>query len=322
LATVGMLAASTALVWAGSATAAPGRGHAASADARNAHQRIVDYWTPARRASAIPRDVTRPTERKGKPGGGGGGTTGSVTGATWTRSAAAVAKTTGKVYFTMGGSNYVCSGSAVDGQANLVLTAGHCVWDDVDKFATKWLFWPGYNNGIDPTYGEWTAKSLFTTAGWKTDGGNDWRNDAGLAVVTNGAGASLKGTMGSLPTMKTGTDYTNLATAVYSAFGYPAAQKYKGQTLTYCQGPVQTGYDGDANTLSMACDMTGGSSGGPWYDEREGTGSIVSLNSYGYSGSSRMYGPTFDAAESSMLAAAGDGACDSGDVCAPVTPSP
>ncbi len=43
--------------------------------------------------------------------------------------------------------------------------------------------------------------------------------------------------------MNTSTNYSNLAGAVYSAFGYPAAQKYKGETLTYCQGPVQTGYD-------------------------------------------------------------------------------
>jgi V8-like Glu-specific endopeptidase len=319
LVTVGMLAASTALVWAGSATAAPGGRHGASVDARSAHQRIVDYWTPARRASAIPRGVTR-TERKGRPNAGGGGTSSTVTGAAWTGTGAAVAKTTGKVFFVMGGQNYVCSGSAVAGSVNLVLSAGHCVWDDADSFATNWMFVPGYNNGNAP-YGKWTATDLFTTADWQAPGGNDWKNDAGMAVVAGGAGHAWSD-LGPLPSMVTTTDYTKLVGKTYSAFGYPAAQKYKGETLTYCQGPVQTGYDKDPNTVSMACDMTGGSSGGPWYDDREGTGSIVSLNSYGYSGSSRMYGPTFDAAESSMLAAAGDGACDSGDVCAPVTPSP
>jgi len=57
----------------------------------------------------------------------------------------------------------------------------------------------------------------------------------------------------------------------------------------------------------MACKMTGGSSGGPWIrteattDDRETTlgadgkgGEISSLNSYGYTGVSFMFGPVFD----------------------------
>lgn len=302
-----LVAASAPLAWGSVASAKPADDRGASADARSEHQRIVDYWTPARRASAVPRDMTRPSDRKGKPGGGGGGTTGTVTGATWTRTGSAVEKTTGKVYFSMGRSNYVCSGSAVSGSVNLVLSAGHCVWDDAEGFATNWMFWPGYYNGEKP-YGTWTAKQLFTTSGWKTVGGNDWKNDAGLAVVTGDPGHTWS-ELGTLPSMSTSTDYGNLGGAVYSAFGYPAAQKYKGQTLTYCQGPVQTGYDGDPNTLSMACDMTGGSSGGPWYSQANGSGQVVSLNSYGYSGVSRMFGPTFDSPEGSMVSAASDGGC-------------
>lgn len=303
-----LVAASAPLVWGATASASAKPASGQGADARSEHQRIVDYWTPARRASAIPRDMTRPSDRKGKPGGGGGGT-GTVTGATWSRTGAQVEKTTGKVYFKMGRSNYVCSGSAVSGPVNLVLSAGHCVWDDADLWASNWMFWPDYNNGISQTYGEWTATRLFTTAGWKSADANDWKNDAGLAVVNDGTTASLSSKLGTLPTMSTTTNYGNLTNAVYSAFGYPAAQKYKGQTLTYCQGPVQTGYDGDLNTLSMACDMTGGSSGGPWYSQANAGGQIVSLNSYGYSGVSRMFGPTFDGPESSMLSAASDGAC-------------
>ncbi len=44
--------------------------------------------------------------------------------------------------------------------------------------------------------------------------------------------------------------------------------------------------------------MTGGSSGGPWlsgFNATTGdTGTIESLNSYGYSGQSNMYGPKFN----------------------------
>ncbi len=45
--------------------------------------------------------------------------------------------------------------------------------------------------------------------------------------------------------------------------------------------------------------MTGGSSGGPWFgsfNEGNGTGTLTSLNSYGYGGQAVMYGPKFNAA--------------------------
>lgn len=316
-----LLAASAALAWGGSAVAAssPGddRGEKSGVSASSEHQRIVDYWTPARRASAIPRDMVRPDSRaKGdRPGQGGGGSGGSgsvVTGSTWSDSTAPVAKTTGKVFFTLGGVRYVCSGSAVAGSVNLVLSAGHCVWDDAAEFASRWMFVPGYKDGSGP-YGEWTATSLFTTANW-AGAGNTWPDDAGMAVVTGGGATPLTSVLGTLPTMATASGHVDLAGAVYSAFGYPAAQKYKGNTLTYCQGPVQLRYDGE-DTLSMACEMTGGSSGGPWFGAAGGTGEIVSVNSYGYSGLKRMFGPTFDSQESVMSGAAGDGECDAGEAC-------
>jgi hypothetical protein len=47
----------------------------------------------------------------------------------------------------------------------------------------------------------------------------------------------------------------------------------------------------------MACNMTGGSSGGPWIADSTNPGTIegkvASLNSYGYSGLTFMFGPKF-----------------------------
>jgi hypothetical protein len=139
--------------------------------------------------------------------------------------------------------------------------------------------------------------------------------------------ASLATRLGvTLPTMDTsGGYYTDSrgyllsspsgSRLTYTALGYPAAQKYKGGTLTYCQGPAQLGWDGD-NTVSLACNMTGGSSGGPMYDKADpATGQITSLNSYGYSGVKRMFGPTFDAAEQTMRQSATDGNCNGNEVC-------
>src|SRR5690349_7605090 len=66
-------------------------------------QRVEDYWTPARMKNAIP--VGKKVDpQKGKPGGG-------------TSTGTAVLETTvqptfGKVFFTEGNTNYVCSGTA------------------------------------------------------------------------------------------------------------------------------------------------------------------------------------------------------------------
>ena len=62
----------------------------------------------------------------------------------------------------------------------------------------------------------------------------------------------------------------------------------------------------------MACNMTGGSSGGPWFSTayesvRRTTTQVTtlsSLNSYGYSGISNMYGPKFNANTQAVFNAA------------------
>src|SRR5688572_2053545 len=123
------------LVMVGLSTIPAQAGAAPGKDAASEHRRIDGYWTPARRAAAVPRTVSpRPM---GKPGGGGSGPA-TVTGATWT-GGGDVAKSTGKVFFTLRGVDYVCSGSAVrSGHQDLVLSAGHCVHDgNGGPFATN-----------------------------------------------------------------------------------------------------------------------------------------------------------------------------------------
>lgn len=305
---VGIL--SFAAVAAGSAAAAPPAGLSLPAvSAADEHRRIVEFWTPERRASAQPRDlVLRPNARPGGGGGGGGGST-TVTGATWT-GGGSVTVTTGKVFFTLGSSRYTCSASAVGGGAgNLVLTAGHCVHDgNGGAFATNWIFYPGWDGAPKPALGSWTATDLFTTTGWAT-GTTSFDDDAGVAVVTGGTsgGPSLATVLGAWGGAVPGIAF-GVASGSVSAFGYPAAKKYKGNTLTYCAGPVRAGYDGN-QTMALACDMTGGSSGGPWFQPfsngTAGTDAIVSLNSYGYASlSNTMFGPIFDGPESTMYGAA------------------
>jgi hypothetical protein len=92
------------------------------------------------------------------------------------------------------------------------------------------------------------------------------------------------------------------------AFGYPAAGKYKGKDLVYCAGNVFADPYASNQTWGMTCNMTGGSSGGPWLLGFEGSNpALGSLNSYGRQGLPNMYGPKFNSTTTAVYNAA-DGA--------------
>jgi hypothetical protein len=290
--------------------------NAAAARERAEHNRIVSYWTPARVRAAVPRDFAFDSVRgfhqvpNAKPGGGGGGG-GNTTGASWPNGTGKVYKVTGKVLFTMAGAQYVCSGTALANSRGatdgVVITAGHCVYDEANgAFATNWLFVPQYDS--NPTFtcastawGCWTAKALVVHNGFASAG--SFNNQAalydwGFAVVGGGgktSGANID--LDSLGTFSK-TDSEMSVNTVAAAYGYPAAGKYKGKDLTYCQGPTTRDTNPGTNNYKLACGMTGGSSGGPWLSGADSSGNagvIRSLNSYGYSGQASMYGPIFNA---------------------------
>ena len=279
-------------------------------DAKAEHRAaVLAYWTPARITAARPRDFAFDAVRgfhpdKGKPGGGG---TTNVTGASWTGGGKMLVST-GKVLFTMDGSDWICSGSVVNdgGTANgrsVVLTAGHCVTDNTpNSFATNWMFIPEFDTTatydcVAAKWGCWVADALYASTAFATAGGfNDTavRNDWGFARVTTGnKNGQLDATVGSFPIQYT----SGLNNQVLSAFGYPAAGKYHGYDLTYCRGPLGQDVNTGNTTWSMDCDMTGGSSGGPWVQATNTTtyadAVLSSLNSYGYSGVKKMFGPKF-----------------------------
>lgn len=303
-------------------TAAAAAPVASSANAD--HQQVVDFWTNERVAQAVPRDFVRtpngdfqPSMGKppGTPGGGGNdGGSGGVTGASWT-GGGLVADTTGKVLFAMGGSYFVCSASVVEDTANgrsIVLTAAHCVFDEAaGQFASNWMFIPNYDAapaGLDTAgafcsstqYGCWSASALVAHSGYTTAGGfNNQAVQHDFAFAVLGAGGHSGGALVEDVVGAQAIAFdANAGGVVVDAFGYPAAQKYKGTDLVYCEGG--TGFDANTGdtTYKLACDMTGGSSGGPWmrdFNATTGTGTLTSLNSYGYSGDKSMHGPKFNA---------------------------
>jgi hypothetical protein len=288
-----------ALVGAGTASAAP----AASGDkpapvvasAKVDSTGAAEYWTADRMRAAIPGDaladaaakrlatasetVTKGKNTKVKPSTAGKPSSSSPK---FAREAAPVDHI-GKVFFTMGGANYVCSGNAVTSKnESTVATAGHCVNEGPGAFVSNFIFVPAYNNGAEP-YGRWSARDLHTTPQWQSKG--DIAFDTGFAVVNrNAAGQTLEEVVGA-----SGVEFNADRGVQYTSYGYPASAPYNGETLWSCQGSATNDTKHpEFNTQGIPCTMTAGSSGGPWFLDG---GLQNSINSYGYNSSNVMFGP-------------------------------
>ena len=279
--------------------AAPAQAGVKSHKVNESAESVRAYWTEERMRTAVPAERARagePPRARAKPGGSSSWSTLKVDWAT----APPELRAHGKVYFTEGGTNYVCSGTAVQSASeSVVWTAGHCLDDGNGNPASKWSFVPAYNSGVD--YGTWVATSLHTTSAWAQPGGDDFGQDLGAAKVGLLNGATLQDTVGARP-LATGTLALN--TRVIS-YGYPAAGKYNGQSMYACDSYVSR-YDSNftPKTYGIPCGMTGGSSGGGWI----AGGSLVSVNSYGYGSLKNvMFGPQHGANATSLLTAADSG---------------
>ena len=79
----------------------------------------------------------------------------------------------------------------------------------------------------------------------------------------------------------------------------------KDPDFRYCSGPVSTkfGIKTYENLWIDVCEMTGGSSGGPWMIDTDsnGRGTVISVNSWGYTSSSGMAGPNLSTGEAKCL---------------------
>ncbi|MFI7108722.1 trypsin-like serine peptidase [Nonomuraea sp. NPDC050227] len=291
---------------------------------------VMEYWTPERMRAARP--LSAPTPRRGTSSGGPTqgtpwatrGVAGSrrITTSSWTGSrtgaaasslagstaAAArraapaqdspgqawadgggVARTVGRVFFTTAeGRTASCSGTAVtSANQSVVMTAGHCV--KMNGAAHRnWVFVPGFDDGRRP-FGTWVATRLLTTQQWNTN--EDINFDVAAAVVAPLQGRTLTDVVGGQ-----GVAFNQPTGRQMFSFGYPAAAPFDGSDLVFCSGrvfkdPVRTRDQG------LRCAMTGGSSGGPWFegfDTSSGLGWLNSVNSFKYDfAPDFMFGPFF-----------------------------
>jgi V8-like Glu-specific endopeptidase len=266
--------------------------------ADKAPDEVRDYWTAERMRDAKPRERAREDRAaRQKPGAAASWSTFAVDWST----APAITRTNGKVYFTEGASNYVCSGTAVSStNESVVWTAGHCVHGGAGGgFVRNFAFVPAYNSGT--SYPTFAATSLYTTDGWPN---GEYGEDVGAAVVAPASGATLTDTVGGI---RIAFDTPPTINRRVDSYGYPAAGKYNGQRLYQCDSYIsRTDTSTSPATMGIPCGMTGGSSGGGWIDDA--TGALVSVNSYGYQGLKNvMFGPQLQGAASDLYTVAETG---------------
>ncbi|MDR5699374.1 trypsin-like serine peptidase [Agromyces aerolatus] len=265
----------------------------------------TDYWTPERMRTAIPADslvvdagvAMLSTEvETGAPVTYAGVDAGVDAGASSERPTAAPG--VGKVFFVKGDRRYVCSGNSVgSGNGSVVATAGHCVHGGGygESFVSQWVFVPAYHEGAAP-YGIWSATGFSVSEQWSVN--KDYSYDTGFVRVGKVDDRTLAQAAGASPiafNQARGLDYT--------AFGYPAAPPFDGQTVKSCTGTATPDPYYETQSQGIPCDMTPGSSGGPWF---LASGAQNSVNSYGYSTvADRMFGPYFGSvAQSAYVTAA------------------
>jgi hypothetical protein len=213
-----------------------------------------------------------------------------VSGVPWA-GGGAVARTTGRVFFVMGGAGYACSGSAVASEnQDVVMTAAHCVSDGAGHWATHWTFVPGYTDGREP-YGSYPAQTYYVPAQWSA--GADEDDDVAFVVVGPGLAGTgrVHGVRERVGAAVGGQqiEFGDRA-AAEAVFGYPSEPPYTGQGLDYCEGTLHPDPFGTQDE-GIACAMTEGGSGGPWlsdFDPRTGLGVITGVTTFRYSGQDRI----------------------------------
>jgi V8-like Glu-specific endopeptidase len=266
-----------ALVTAVAALATP-QGAGAHATGQSASE-IRDYWTPERMETAIPGDALLSDAADVVPV----GDLGLGLGSSEARRAQANRvdnpkskpyRTHGKVFFTLGALNYVCSGTSIKSDTkSLVVTAGHCIYSQADGYASNFMFAPAYKNGDGP-FGKWTAKKLKATPQWQNNENESF--DVGMATMGKRNGKKLAQVVGTR-----GIAFNKGRNLDFDVFGYPAEDPYDGRNMYRCDSPAEGTDNGMSNPkpTRIDCDMTGGSSGGGWVING---GDVNSVVSYGY----------------------------------------
>lgn len=193
----------------------------------------------------------------------------------------------GKLYIDDGG---YCSASVFSDKDyspgyDIVVTAAHCVWDG--GWYSGWVFNPADRKGVAP-FGLFDWAWATVVPNWQGTGSTRY-DVAIIGLDKNSSNQEV-------------TYYTGLLGAAWNwdytqhllATGYPSNLSGGGLWTHICAAET---FNGGTDVLGMGCDMTFGSSGGPWiwrYEYRiQGYNYVMSVVSGGTPGTETFYGARF-----------------------------
>ncbi|WP_141013460.1 trypsin-like serine peptidase [Nocardioides sambongensis] len=216
----------------------------------------ASYWTPRRMAAAVPMDET-----VGRPGSSRAG----AAAAKKANKRVNVPRPVGKLFFSDGNVDAVCSATAVRGPgSNRVLTAGHCVHTGPNpqtgqpRFYSNWIFVPRYHKGKAPL-NRWVANYAFVPKAWSRK--HRYASDQAVLLMRKSNGKKLVKKVGGAKVVINAKQRQRKV----RAWGWPAQGRYNGQLAWRCDGPTKkTNKYGARGDAVLSCTMNGGASGGPW----------------------------------------------------------
>ncbi|GAB4003340.1 trypsin-like serine peptidase [Nocardioides ultimimeridianus] len=236
--------------------------------------RVRAYWTRARMLAAIPVDSATTTATARTSPRTSARTTGLTSNTVQNNTGGVIfPKTVGKLFFSDGGSDYVCSAAAIATRSrNQVLTAGHCAHTGphpeggllgtgllagAPRYYSDWVYVPRYSNGNAPL-GKWVATHAYVASGWIDD--ERFQQDQAILTVARLNGRKLVDvTGGNRVALGAGTDHQGVR-----IWGWPAGSPYDGETAWRCDGPTRASSVAAPGDAAMTCGLNGGASGGPW----------------------------------------------------------
>ena len=209
------------------------------------------------------------------------------------------ASTVVRIFFDLPDRPSSCSGAVMNApNRSVVWTAAHCIQKagaGSESFQ-NFIVVPAYNRrsgSITPNcrptvcpYGQWPARvrGLWTMTKWAQNASH--RHDLAAIIVERLNGRTLFDAVGG----GHGIDFDQPARQRYVVLGYPYDAPFpKGRALFYCNVPFWKRGSPEASvpgpqTIGVLCDLTGGSSGGPWLtkvDPKSGLGIVTTVMSYG-----------------------------------------
>lgn len=227
--------------------------------------------------------------------------------------APAVGSTVGQLFARDGGGQRrLCSATLVASRSkSVVVTAAHCVYTPpriggspiAPSRQRGWVeateFVPGAD-GREQPFGVWEVAEIAVDPRWQSVG-DPVHDVAFLRLAPRGgqlAGDALGAQgIGEAPDQPSGP---------LSAVGYPGAGRFTGDEVLRCaadQPAVEPQLGGD---YTIPCDMTEGSSGGPWLadlDESTGLGVVQAVTSMRVLGDERIAGARLGPAAMALFAA-------------------